>query len=42
MKTLAAIDRGIARKEVRQLIGISRSTIKSWLIRRRQTGASRR
>jgi transposase len=38
LKTLAAIDRGIPRKEVAQLFGISRSTIKRWLNRRRQTG----
>ncbi len=37
-KTLAAIDRGIPRKEVQQLFGISRSTIKRWLKRRRLTG----
>ena len=37
-KTLAAIDRGIPRKEVAQLFGVSRSTIKRWLKRRRQTG----
>ena len=38
MKTLAAIDRGIPRKEVQDLFGISRSTIKRWLKRRRRTG----
>ena len=38
MKTLAAIDRGIPRKEVQDLFGVSRSTIKRWLKRRRQTG----
>ena len=38
LKTLAAIDRGIPRKEVAQLFGVSRSTIKRWLNRRRQTG----
>ncbi len=38
MKTLAAIDRGIPRKEVCELFGISRSTIKRWLGRRRFTG----
>jgi transposase len=37
-KTLAAIDRGIPRKEVAGLFGVSRSTIKRWLKRRRQTG----
>jgi transposase len=38
LKTLAAIDRGIPRKEVQDLFGISRSTIKRWLKRRRLTG----
>ena len=38
LKTLAAIDRGIPRKEVQELFGISRSTIKRWLKRRRLTG----
>ena len=38
MKTLAAIERGIPTKEVQDLFGISRSTIKRWLNRRRQTG----
>jgi transposase len=37
LKTLAAIDRGIPRKEVAELFGVSRSTIKRWLKRRRQT-----
>src|ERR671921_2307390 len=39
LKTLAAIDRGIPRAEVQDLFGISRSTIKRWLKRRRQTGS---
>ena len=38
LKTLSAIDRGIPRKEVQDLFGVSRSTIKRWLNRRRQTG----
>ena len=38
MKTLAAIDRGIPRKEVAELFGVSRSTIKRWLKRRHLTG----
>jgi transposase len=38
LKTLAAIDRGIPRKEVQDLFGVSRSTIKRWLNRRRLTG----
>jgi transposase len=42
LKTLAAIGRGIPRKEVQELFGLSLSTIKRWLNRRRQTGASRR
>ena len=39
LKTLAAIDCGIPRAEVQDLFGISRSTIKRWLKRRRQTGS---
>jgi transposase len=38
LKTLAAIDRSIPRKEVAELFGVSRSTIKRWLKRRRLTG----
>ena len=38
MKVLSAIDRGIPRKEVSDLFGVSLSTIKRWLKRRRQTG----
>src|SRR5215218_5734426 len=38
LKTLAAIDRGIPRKEVQDLFGVSRSTLKRWLNRRRLTG----
>ena len=38
LKTLAAIDRGIPRREVTELFGVSLSTIKRWLKRRRQTG----
>jgi transposase len=38
LKTLAAIDRGIPRKEVAEHFGVSRSTLKRWLKRRRQTG----
>ena len=38
LKVLAAIDRGIPRKEVQDLFGVSRSTIKRWLKRRRLTG----
>jgi transposase len=38
LKTLAAIDRSIPRKEVAELFGVSLSTIKRWLKRRRLTG----
>jgi transposase len=38
LKALAAIDRGIPRREVQELFGVSRSTIKRWLNRRSLTG----
>jgi transposase len=38
LRVLAAVDRGIPRKKVVGLFGVSPSTIKSWLIRRRKTG----
>jgi transposase len=38
LRVLAAVDRGIPRKEVVELFGISLSTVKRWLKRRRQTG----
>jgi transposase len=38
LKVLSAIDRGIPRKEVADLFGVSLSTIKRWLKKRRQTG----
>jgi hypothetical protein len=38
LKVLSAIDRGIPRKEVSDLFGVSLSTIKRWLKRRRQRG----
>ena len=38
LRVLAALDRGIPRKEVADLFGVSLSTIKRWLNRRRQTG----
>jgi transposase len=38
LKVLSTIDRGIPRKEVAELFGVSLSTIKRWLKRRRQTG----
>jgi transposase len=37
LKVLSAIDRGIPRKEVSELFGVSLSTIKRWLKRRRLT-----
>jgi transposase len=38
LKTIAAIYRGIPRKKVAELFGVSLSTIKRWLKRRYQTG----
>jgi transposase len=38
LKALATIDRGVPRREVQDLFGISRSTIKRWLKRRLLTG----
>ena len=38
LKTLAALDRGVPRREVQDLFGVPRSTIKRWLKRRRLTG----
>jgi transposase len=38
LKALAAIDRGVPRREVQELFGVSRSTVKRWLKRRSQTG----
>lgn len=38
LKALAAVDRGVPRKEVQDLFGVSRSTLKRWLKRRRLTG----
>jgi transposase len=38
LRVLAAVDRGIRTEEVIELFGVSRSTIKRWLKRRRQTG----
>jgi transposase len=38
VKVLSAIDRGIPRKELSELFGVSLSTIKRWLKRRRLTG----
>jgi transposase len=38
LKALTALDRGIPRKEVQDLFGVSRSTIKRWLKRRSLTG----
>ena len=38
LKVLSAIYRGTPRREVQDLFGVSRSTIKRWLKRRRLTG----
>jgi len=38
LKALAAIDRGVPRREVQDLFGLSRSTVKRWQKRRRLTG----
>jgi transposase len=38
LRVLAAVDRGIPRKEAVELFGVSLSSIKRWLKRRRQTG----
>jgi len=38
LKVLSAVDRGVPRKEVSHLFGVSRSTLKRWLGRRRHTG----
>jgi transposase len=35
---LAAVDRGVSRKEVAEVFGVSVPTIKRWLRRRHQTG----
>jgi transposase len=38
LKVLEALERGIPRREVAELFGVSLSTVKRWLKRRRQTG----
>ena len=38
LKVLAAVDRGMLRKEVADVFGVSVPTIKRWLRRRRQIG----
>ena len=38
LKVLSAIDRGMPRKEVVGVFGVSLATIKRWLKRRRETG----
>ena len=38
LRVLAAVDRGIPRKDVADLFGVSLSTIKRWLKRRDRTG----
>ena len=38
LKVLAAVDRGVPRKEVAEVFGVSLATIKRWLKLRRETG----
>jgi len=38
LKVLSAIDRGMRRKEVVEVFGVSLATIKRWLKRRGETG----
>src|SRR5918999_4727731 len=38
LKVLEAVDRGMPRKEVSEVFGVSMPTIKRWLKRRRETG----
>lgn len=38
LRVLAAVDGGIPRKKAVELFGVSLSSIKRWLLRRRQTG----
>ena len=38
LQVLAAVDRGVPRREVQDLFGLSRSTLKRWLKRRSLTG----
>ncbi len=38
LEVLAALDRGIPRREVAELFGVSLSTVKRWLKRRRHAG----
>jgi transposase len=38
LKVLSAVDRGVHRKEVVEVFGVSLATIKRWLKRRRETG----
>jgi transposase len=38
LKVLEAVDRGMPRREVAQIFGVSVPTIKRWLKRRRETG----
>jgi transposase len=38
LKVLKAVDRGMPRKEVAEVFGVSMPTIKRWLKRRRETG----
>ena len=41
MRVLAAVDRGMPRREVAEVFGVSLASIKRWLKRRRETGACR-
>ena len=38
-RLLAAVDRGMPRKEAVSVFGVSPATLKRWLRRRRQTGS---
>jgi transposase len=38
LKVLAAVDRGMPRKEAAEIFGVSLPTIKRWLKRRKETG----
>jgi transposase len=38
LKVLEAVDRGMPRREIAEIFGVSMPTIKRWLMRRRETG----
>ena len=38
LRVLSAVDRGVPRKEIVEVLGVSLATIKRWLKRRRETG----